>query len=94
MLGKDGKPLKPYQCVNAIQTSKQKADSVVDVMETKNNDSEVGGMKPASVDTEINHVVVGVTSEESPIPTVNVGTENPRNKSLTPIVHLTEREDV
>ncbi|GJW44848.1 zinc knuckle CX2CX4HX4C containing protein [Tanacetum coccineum] len=94
MLGKDGKPLKAYRCVNAIQTSMDKANGVVDPMETKNDNSEVGGMKPALFDTEINHAAVGITSEESPITMLDVGTENPGSKPLAPTVNLTEREDV
>nr|GEZ87492.1 RNA-directed DNA polymerase, eukaryota, reverse transcriptase zinc-binding domain protein [Tanacetum cinerariifolium] len=77
VLGKDGKPMKPYHCVNFKDTSIENTGGCVDAMESGSvNDDVVKGFKPLPVANDTIQAAVGITFGKKPIPVVNV-TENP-----------------
>ncbi|GKC32131.1 hypothetical protein Tco_1039425 [Tanacetum coccineum] len=79
ILGRDGKSMKPYQCVKDKVTF---ADDAAVVMENKNDDGEVGSLIPASIDTSNNHGAAGVIGKASTIPTFYVGSKVIDNNNL------------
>ncbi|GJX16465.1 hypothetical protein Tco_0217297 [Tanacetum coccineum] len=86
ILGRDGKSMKPYQCVKDKVTF---ADDAAVVMENKNDDGEVGSLIPASIDTSNNHGAAGVIGMNTYARVlVEISTENDFIESLVVAVPI------
>ncbi|GKA15754.1 hypothetical protein Tco_0695501 [Tanacetum coccineum] len=78
ILGKDGKPLKAYRCVNFVDNPKDATGGCIAAMDVVHtDDNAIKGVISPSVTKDNAHAAVGnANAGEEYIPTVNVGIEN------------------